>query len=340
MRARIAMASLLVAACSGESVAQPPPPPVDWRALQARPPVIDAGPVKATDKERVAANTYIRALESPAPDFAQLGAALDENALFAFAGAKDTHGRDRVVVAHRDLFGAFDQRRFATSRVWLTDNSQAIEWTMTGVHAREWMTVAPTSKPVAIKGLTLLWTRDDGSISNLHVYFDVAAVKAQLGAGPKQLASLPMPQAPAAARQEFEQSGTPEEASNVAQVRAALDALEGGGEAAYLAAMTDDVEIYTLERAQPMHKDDAKTWFKATRKAIGQLDTTIDNAWGIGKFAVVEYFVSGEQLGPIGWIPAQRDTVVRMEVVDVAEMRQGRIARIWRFDNPGQILAR
>jgi hypothetical protein len=61
-------------------------------------------------------------------------------------------------------------------------------------------------------------------------------------------------------------------------------------------------------------------------------------AWGVGKFAIVEYSVSGEQLGPIGWVPPKRDNVVRFEVVDVCEMRDGKIARVWRYDNPAEML--
>jgi hypothetical protein len=56
-----------------------------------------------------------------------------------------------------------------------------VEWTLTGTQARDWMGVPATHKSAGVKGLTLLWTKDDGSIIDVHVYFDVAAVQAQLG---------------------------------------------------------------------------------------------------------------------------------------------------------------
>jgi len=212
---------------------------------------------------------------------------------------------------------------------------------LTGTHARDWKGVAATHKPVAFKGVTILWTKDDGSITDIHVYLDVAAVKAQLGApGPKELAGVPPVAAPTAPPQLIDQSeaGSPTETANATKVKAALDALENNDEAAYLAAMADDVEVYTLESAQPARgKEAAKAYFKAMRKAIGQLDTNLMGAWGYGNYAVVEYSVSGEQLGPIGWIPAHRDKVVRFEVVDVCELRDGKIGRVWRYDNPIQI---
>jgi ketosteroid isomerase-like protein len=329
--------ALLAVACSSEMVTQPPPPPVDWRSFQLRA-VPDAGSSGPTARERAVAEAYAGALA--APGLQKLGPQLDEDVHFAFPGKDDAHGRESVVRAHDLLFGAFDRRAVATTRVWRTANAQSVEWAMTGVHAREWMGVSPTEKPVAFKGVTLLWTKDDGSITDVHVYFDVAIVRAQLGAGPKGLLRPPAPPpAPkeTAEPQVFEQTGSPDEKNNVAVVRTAFDALENHDLAAYLAAMTDDIEVHTLEQAQPMRgKDDLRAYFAAMHRAIGQLDTTIDNAWGIAGFAVVEYDIAGEQLGPIGWI-VQRDKVIRLHVVDVVELRESKIARVWRYDNPGEI---
>src|SRR5215472_638227 len=143
---------------------------------------------------------------------------------------------------------------------------------MTGVHARTWMGVPATKKPVGIKGLSLIWTKDDGLVSEAHVYVDAAVVKAQLGAGPKQLTGLPVPTPPTFAAQVFEQSDPPDD-SMALVVRGALDALENNNEAAYVGAMAADVDVYTLELAQPIHgKAGVKEYYKTTHKAIGQLD--------------------------------------------------------------------
>jgi ketosteroid isomerase-like protein len=195
-------------------------------------------------------------------------------------------------------------------------------------------------KPVTIKGLALLWTKDDGSISNVHLYFDEALANAQIGVGPKELLGQTPPRPPSGPRQEIEQTRSPEETANVAVVRALLDALENKNEAAYLAAMADDVEVTTLASARPAQgKTEARGYMKAMHKAVAQLDTSIDNIWGIGAFVVVEYHIVGEQRGPIGWIPAQKGNLLKMFVVDVAELQGRKIARLWRYDNPAQILA-
>jgi ketosteroid isomerase-like protein len=330
-------AGVLALACSNaETVPPPPAAPVSWRAAYRVP--ADAGPVRATDKERAAAGGYERALASPG--FAGLRAVLDEDAHFAFGGMKDAHGRDNVIAAHQKLLGAFDQRTFTARRVWITESSQALEWTMTGVQARDWEGVAATHGPVVIQGITLLWTNDDGSVTDVQANFDEARVKVQLGAGPKELAALPPPQVATAPVQEFEQERSGEESTNVAQVRASLSALERGDEAAYLATMTDDVEVTTPERAQAARgKDEARTYFKAIRKQIAELDTSVDNAWGVGRFVIIQYFVVGTQTAPLGWIPLAHDRLLKLSVVDVVEMRAGSIARVWRYEDPGQVLA-
>jgi ketosteroid isomerase-like protein len=325
----------LAAACSASTPSAAPPPPVDWRSFEAKSASSAVAKVP-TAKERAVAEAYVAALASPG--FAALRPMLDDDVRSAFPGMDDAHGRDAVERAHATLFGAFDGRTVAASRIFRTDSTQAVEWTMSGTHANPWMGVAATHKPVVIKGLTLLWTKDDGSLTDVHVYFDAAVVKAQLGVGPKELLALPAPAMPSGAPQIYEQSGSPEETSSVAVGRAAIDALESGDEAAYVNTKTDDTEYFTLELAQPDRgKDAAKAYFKATRKSIAQLDTTLENSWGIGAFSVLEYTIAGEQKAPIGWIPVQKNAVMRLDVAQVNEDRDGKVARVWRYENPLEI---
>jgi hypothetical protein len=335
---------LSCAACSSETVAPPPKPPVG--SLEGNK-VPEAGADVVTAKERELPTLWARAVSSAtaadagAP-FAGLVPLLDPDlAQFSFPGARPAHESAGIIAAHQDLFGAFDDRKMQLTRIWRTPSEQSFEWTLTGTHARDWKGVTATHKPVAFKGITLIWTKDDGSITDIHVYFDVTAVRAQLGAPvAKELAGLPVPAAPTGEPQMFEASQpTATETADVALARGALDAMENNNEAGYVGAFADDVQIETLERAQPGRgKDEAKSYYRAMHKAIGQLDTNVTGAWGVGQFAIVEYSVNGEQLGPIGWIPAQRDHVVRFEAVDVCEIQGGKIAHVWRYDNPGEIV--
>ena len=314
----ILLIGLFAGGCAAESVNRPPPPPVDWQSLQVQP-VPDAGNLRATEKERAVAELYTKAIASPG--FAQLGSMLAEDAHFLF-GDKDTRGRERVVKAHDELFGSFDERIFVNSRIFRTDRSQALEWVMSGI--------APAHKPVTIKGLTLLWTNDDGSISDVHVYFDQKVAK--------ELQKFPPPPVPSGPPQVFEQQGTPEEAANIALIRAMLQALEDNKESAYLSTLANDVEVFTLDRAQPVHgKDALERLFRSLRRSIGDLDTVVHNGWGFQQFAVVEYSIAGLQIAPFGRIPFVPNRLFSTRLVDIAEIRGGKITRIWRYDDSGAL---
>jgi len=336
--------SLFVATtgCPSETVGPPPEPPVNWQSFDAGPKK-STGPAAATLRERAVPDAYTAALASA--DFSALIRLTDDDAHFSFPGMEDAHGPDAIVRVYQGLLGAFDQRKATTTRVWRTSSEQTVEWTLTGIQARDWMGIKASQKPVTIKGLTLIWTKDDGSVTDLHLYFDVAVIKAQLGVGPKDLVSAAMQSgAPSsntgasAAPEMFEQASSAAEQGNVAVARGALDALEKNDLAAYQGTMADDVEVYTLERAQPWRgKADTGGYFKAMHKALGQLDTTVTDSWGVGAFAVLEYTLAGEQFGPFGWIPAQRDKTVLFHIVDVVELAAGKITHIWRYDNPGEI---
>jgi ketosteroid isomerase-like protein len=321
----------LSASCSPNMVQQPPPPPVDWHSLDAVP-LAAANNFRATDKERSAADRYTKALMSTG--MAQLGQVLDERAHFAF-GTKDVLGRQNVVSAHESLFGAFDDRKFVVTRCWATESSQAVEWTMTGLHAREWLGLATTNHPIVIRGLTLLSTKDDGSVSDIRVYFDEEAAKESLG----RLQTDNDNHAGAVASgsaQLFERTGSPDEATNVTVVRGALDALENGQESDYLSSMAEALETSTLQHGEPFRgKSGARAYYRMMRRSIGHLDTLIDAVWAAGDYVIVEYSISGVQLAKLGSIALLPDRVLRMKLVDVAEVRDAKIVRIWRYDNPG-----
>ncbi len=319
------------AACTGEAIGRPSPPPVDWNSFAH--PTLDAG--GRTPTESTIGEEYATAVGSPG--FAGLGRLFDDDAHFAFPGRNDARGREAVVREHDALFGAFEQRHVVPSRIWRTAGEQITEWTMSGVQTRAWLGVPATQKPVTMKGITLLWTKDGGAISDCHAYFDVAVVKALLGAGPKELSGVAAPSMTSGPLQYIDRTGPQQE--NVATVRTALDALENN-ESAFVASLTDDVEVHTLERSEPARgKDEARAHFKALHKAIAQLDTTMRSGWDIAQFGIVEYTIDGEQRGPLGWIPVQPDAVVRLHVVDVNEIRDGKIARVWRYDSPSEIMA-
>jgi hypothetical protein len=326
----LALVVLLGAGCSPEAVERPPPPPVDFASLAARPLPPSTGPVRATLRERATTGNYLTALSSPS--LAGLGDLLDDDAHFALAGFHDVRGHDAALRAHELVFGEFESRSVAASRVLLTDGSQAIQWSLSAIEQN-------SEKPVALRGATLLFTKDDGSIDDVHLYFDQAVLSAELGKGPKALANLPPPPLPEGPPETFEQRGTADEREGVACVESALEALEGNDESAYSARVSDDFELVTLEAPEPLRgKSAARAYFKALHRAILHLDAVIDDIAGVGPYVFVEYHLVGEQGGPLGFVPAQKNNLVKLFVFDVVELSAGKIVRIQRYDNPTQML--
>jgi hypothetical protein len=122
-------------------------------------------------------------------------------------------------------------------------------------------------------------------------------------------------------------------------VRGSLDALEGGREALYLASFVDDaadaggpLTIDTLVHAQVQKKDEVRAYYRMMRRIVGQLDTTPLSIKGIGDFVIAEYMISGEQYAPLGYVPVPPDHEARLDIVDVIEMRDAKIAHVWRYD--------
>jgi len=294
-------------ACS-ETVPPPPPPPVDWASLDAPEPR-DAGLPRATAKERHVADAYAAAFATTG--FRGLVPLLAEEVRMSF-GSKTVLGRDRIVAFHETLFGALEGRSMSIERIWMTDARQAFAWVLSGTRGKD---------TVSFKGLTLAWTKDDGSVSDLHVYFDETLPPAQKPSGPPVVV----------------EQINPADAANVTGLRAMIDALEDDKEAAYLAAVTDDVEIDTLA-SPPVHgKEAVRAYFQTMRRSIGQLDTLAAGGFGAGDWAVLEYSISGVQLAPMEHVPFTRGRGFRVHIADVAELHGGKIARLMRYDDPAEL---
>ena len=335
----IAVVGVLAPACASETVELPPAAPIHWQSPSSSKDAA-ASPTTPTQKERGLARAYVKALASSG--LLEITLLVDDDVRFSF-GSHDVRGRQAVFKAHERVFGAFDDRKFVTNRVWLTDSTrpldcQALEWTMAGVQARDWLGVAATNKPVSIKGITLFWTDDDGIISEIHMYFDEEVVKAQLGAGPAELQKLPLPSAAAGPTEVRERTGTPEEKASVATARQMIEALEGTQESTFLSTIADDFTLETLDTAEPLRgREEARAYFQTMRHTFRQLDTVIQNAWGVGSFAIVEYAITGLQIAPLRRLRPARDSALhplRAPFVDVVELRAGKIARISRYSDP------
>jgi len=211
------------------------------------------------------------------------------------------------------------------------------EWTMSGIQSGDWMGIKPSQKPVSIRGLGLFWFDSKGLVSDTHFYFDVGAIMAELGAGPKGVeapslaATTPGDVATA--------TGSEAEKHDVSIVNASWDAFEAKNEAGYLAPMADDVEVFRPDHGNPERgRAERKKFFKWAAGGIGSLSQTPLNAWGIGPFVIEEYSLAGVHSGVLTGAPPSGHAL-RLHYVDIDELKDGKIVRQWVYGNSMELLA-
>ena len=323
--------------CGSAALEQPTPPPVDARVYQPTAARLAAPQRSPIDRDRESADAFGRAFGEG--DAKALAALFDPDVDFSFPGMSGATDRNGTLQALVELFGAFSARKYAPTRLWQIGEVAVVEWTMTGLQSGSWMGVNPTDKPVAIRGVSLLWFNLNGLIGDVHVYFDCGAVLAELGAAPNaaiQTGPIPIlapsPEVTVA-------SGTPEEKANIAVVNASWDALEVKNEAGYLAPFADDVEVTRFDRVSPERgKDARRKFFRWVTTGLSSLAQTPLNAWGAGNFVIEEYTINGVHSGKLTQAPPSGHTL-RLDFLDVYEMHDGKLTRAWTYGNSLELYA-
>jgi ketosteroid isomerase-like protein len=222
--------------------------------------------------------------------------------------------------------------------MWQLDSVVVAEWEMTAAQSGEWMAVKPTQKPVTIHGLTVLFFDQNGLVSDTHCYFDVGAVLAELGGAPKSI-EAPAPIAVPPVMTPVVAQKSEDEKTNVVTVNTSWDALEAKNEAGYLAPIADDIEVFRLDRAAPEKgKAGRKAFYKWITGGMSSLSQTPSNAWGVGAFVIEEYTLAGVHAGRLT-DAAPSGHALRLHLLDIDEMKDGKIVRTWTYGNSLELYA-
>ncbi len=333
---RTPLLALALSACGSAAVDQPGPAPVDPRLYQdagARVAVHVKTPEEIAHAERQTATMVLAGYAQDDPQATK--SLLDPEGNFSFPGLSEATDQKGAAKVLADLFGAFSSRKFTVGRIWQPPHVAVVEWTMAGVHSGEWMGLKATQKPVLVRGLAIYWFDQNELVSDSHLFFDIGATMAQLGAEPPALPKgieAPASTAPLAT-DVVTAVGTDGEKRALATVNASWDAFEAKNEAGYLSALADDVEVFRLDRAASERgKADRKKFFKWASGGIGSLSQTPLNAWGVGAFVIEEYSITGVHSGTLYSGPASGHAL-RLHFVDIDELRDGKVMRTWTFGN-------
>lgn len=340
MRLRALVVSSLVSlvACGGGDEAKPPvtpPPPTPVAEVKPPPPVETAKPAPAkpslAEMQKLGLMTALEGLNSHDPKkFASVYA---ENAVISVAGLNEVNGREAIAANMTEWFETFKDVKLGFSRVWVKGEHMVLEWVINGKHHGELFGVKGTEQPIGHYGLSIVTFDKDGKVASEHRYGELGAVMTQIGGkNAKAAKARPIPPVPAGP-ETIPGKGTPEEEKNVDAVKALFAGLEGKKEADFLGALHDDIEhdgLLHLETTKG--KAEAKKFFSSFTTAFPDAKFEVTKAHAIGDYAIVESTMKGTQKGALGAIPATKKPVA-IHLVDVVKIKDGKIARVWTYQN-------
>jgi steroid delta-isomerase-like uncharacterized protein len=79
-------------------------------------------------------------------------------------------------------------------------------------------------------------------------------------------------------------------------------------------------------------KKDAKTFFAGITKGLPDAKFSVQNAWGVGDYAIVEYTLNGTHKGALMGMPAT-GRKVSVHAVDVMRIKDGKVAKAQTYSN-------
>jgi steroid delta-isomerase-like uncharacterized protein len=341
----------IVVGCGGETAASqgaisppapaiaptPPPPPP--------PPVAAEAPKPARPSQaEVAKKTLQSIVEAQnARDAAKIASVYAEDAVLVVPGPVPSvapqrvtlTGREAIQKSYAELYAGVSNLRFGFSRVWQKDDVVVSEWVTTFKHSGNLMGMKATDRLAGIMGVSVSWMTPEGLVKREHRYFDTATIAGQVGLAKAKVrpvvVSVPTQWETVAPREGDDK--------NVDLLKAVYAGFEKKSEADFLGALSDSPvhEDYSEPEAA-RGKDAAKKGFADFTKAFPDIKLKVDNAWGVGDFAIAEVTMEGVQKGPLGPLPPS-NKAVKVSSVDIAKInKDGKVHQVWTFGDQTDVL--
>jgi steroid delta-isomerase-like uncharacterized protein len=336
------LVAVFIAACGGEAPPpQAPPPPPPPTAAPALPPAEPAPaapePPKPSllDLQKQTAQTSLAAMN--AHDIKKFSECFTSDATLTIYGLGEVKGREAIAADMQKLFEAFPDFKLGISKSYVKGDVLIHEWVMNGTHKAEFMGVKPTSKPVGVRGVTVLWTTPEGLVKQEHRYFDASTMLAQLGHGKapaRSVATLPTGDA-----EWHIAKGNADEDKQIQVAKGMYGALDKKSEADFLAPLDDKLVWSDLAAPKDMSgKAEAKKFYLMFTKAFTDMKTTIDPIIAVDEYVVAETASSATHSGQFGPLKATKKPVV-LHGVDVLVLKDGKVAAGTSYVNTMDLLA-
>lgn len=238
-------------------------------------------------------------------------------------------GKDAIQKAYEELYAGISNHKFGFSRVWVKNDVMVSEWISTFKHSGTLMGMKATDKLAGVTGVSIAWLSPEGLVKKEHRFFDTATIAGQVGLTKNPVRPV-MVNVPAKWETLTSKEG---DDKNVDSLKAFYGGLEKRNEADFLGSLVENPvhEDFGMPAAE-RGRDAAKASFAAFTKAFPDLKFNVDNSWGVGDYAIAEITVTGTQKGAFGPIPPS-NKAVKITNVDIAKLKDGKIATIWSYDD-------
>jgi steroid delta-isomerase-like uncharacterized protein len=340
----LGVCALDIAACGGDE--RPPAvtmvPAPEYEVAPGPAPTVSAAPVAvpaAAPKpslrtlEQQALTTALEALnEHNAKKFASVYA---ENCVISVVGLNEVVGRANVESNMDEWFRTFAKIKLGFRRVWLKERTVVLEWVINGTHTGELFGRKMPETPIGHYGLSIVTMNDDGQVVTERRYGDLGVVATQVGATKEKPRAIP----PMPETMDVLESKGADDAKAEALAGAYLGAYAKKSESDYEALLTDTVEVDGLLHADAVKgKSESRKAFAQLLKAFPDAKLSPTLLVGVGDTAVIEYALTGSNLGPLGSAPATKKNVTT-HAVDVVHVRDGKLDRVWTYQNSSEMMS-
>ncbi len=340
MRKGFVFGTLVLVACGGEEQQVPPPvtpTPTVTATATAPEPVATTPPAPApkppmADMQRDAMKNAGEGLNGH--DAKKFAGVYADDAVISVAGLNDVAGRAQVESNMEEWFKTFSKIKLGFNRVWMKDKTVVLEWVINGTHSGELFGVKGTENQIGHYGLSIVSFDDDGKVKTERRYGDLGTVATQLGATKEKARAIPaIPDST-----DVITSKGADDAKSEEVAKAVLAAYDKKADADYEKLLADTVEVDGLLHLNTVKgKADAKKAFGAFFKAFPDAKITPGLVVGVGDSAVVEYTMTGTNKGAIGSVQPTKKPVT-VHAVDVFKIKDGKVARVWSYQNSTEMM--
>ncbi|MDB4997430.1 MAG: hypothetical protein JWM74_4862 [Myxococcaceae bacterium] len=244
-------------------------------------------------------------------------------------------GRDAIEKSYQELYAGTSNNKFGIARVWVKGDVVVTEWVSLFKHSGTLMGLKATDKLAGINGVSIAWLTPEGLVKQEHRYYDTLTIAGQVGAT-KQKVRPVVVGVPVAPDMVAAKEG---DDKNVHFLETIYGAFEKKSDTDFLGVLSDNTvhEDYA-EPDAARGKDAAKKAMLDFTKAFPDGKIKIDNAWGVGDYAIAEVTFDGTQKAPLGPIPASNKHV-KVQSVDIAKInKDGKVSHVWTYGDQADVL--